>query len=126
MKALYIPASILAVLLALSLWSSAYLQHQADTWITEIEDITAEIKEERWDKIASHILDLYQDWGESQSLFHLILAHEDLDEAEKYFAGALAACQEEDNVELHILLEQLASQMTYLADTQEVTLKNIL
>lgn len=126
MKALYVPASLLAVLLALSLWSSVHLRNQADTWITEIEDITAEIGDETWHKIESHILDLYQDWEESQSLFHLILAHEDLDEAEKYFVGALAACQEEDNVELHILLEQLASQMTYLADTQEVTLKNIL
>lgn len=126
MKAFYIPVSLLAVLLVLSLWSSAYLQSRADTWNREIEAITDTLDEEQWQTLEDRICALYRDWEESQSLFHLILAHEDLDEAEKYFAGALSACREMDTVELHILLSQLASQMTYLADTQEVTLKNIL
>lgn len=126
MKAFYLPVSLLALLLILSLWSSAYLQSRTDTWNHEIAAITDALDEEQWQTLEASICDLYHDWEESQPLFHLILAHEDLDEAEKYFVGAFAACRERDNVELHILLSQLASQMTYLADTQEVTLKNIL
>lgn len=126
MKAFYIPASLLAILLLLSLLGSAHVQNRTDTWIKTVKDLSQPVEEEHWHEIESQLLALHKDWTGSQCIFHLIIAHEDLDEAEKYFSGALAACREEDSVELSIHLAQLVSQFIFLGDTQEVTLKNIL
>ena len=126
MKAFYVPVSILVALLLLSLWGCAYVQTRTDTWITAVEALSVPIEEAHWHEVESQLLAVHKDWSNSQGLFHLILEHNDLDEAEKCFSGALAACREEDSVELSIHLAQLISQFIFLGDTQEVTLKNIL
>lgn len=126
MKAFYVPVSILVALLLLSLWGSAYVQNRTDTWITAVEALSVPIEEEHWHEVESQLLAVHKDWSNSQGLFHLILEHKDLDEAEKCFSGALAACREADRLELSIHLAQLISQFIFLGDTQEITLKNIL
>lgn len=126
MKAFYVPVSILVALLLLSLWGSAYVQTRTDTWITAVEALSVPIQEAHWHEVESQLLTVHKDWSNSQGLFHLILEHNDLDEAEKCFSGALAACREEDRLELNIHLAQLISQFIFLGDTQEITLKNIL
>lgn len=125
MRALYIPLTVLMILLIASLWCSAHVQNRVDTWITQIEDISAALDDEHWDSLGSQILAAHRNWEHSQTLFHLILNHQDLEDAEKYFTGAMAACRERDSVELRIHLAQLISQLTFLSDTQEVTLRNI-
>ena len=126
MKALYIPSSLLIVFLLLSLWVSAYVQNCTDTWIAATANLSIPTEKEQWYEVESKLLLLHKDWSQSQKFFHLILAHDDLDETETYFSGALAACREEDRVELSIYLAQLISQFIFLGDTQEITLKNIL
>lgn len=126
MKAFYIPASLLTLLLLISLWGSAYVQNRTDIWITTIEELSPVTEENRWYETESRLLALHKDWMDSQNILHLILAHDDLDNAEKYFSGALAACREKDRVELHIHLSQLVSQFVFLGDTQKVQLKHIL
>ena len=126
MKAFYVPVSILVALLLPSLWGSAYVQNRTDTWITAVEALSVPIEESHWHEVESQLLAVHKDWSNSQGLFHLILEHNDLDEAEKCFSGALAACREEDRLELNIHLAQLISQFIFLGDTQEITLKNIL
>ena len=126
MKAFYVPVSILVALLLLSLWGSAYVQTRTDTWITAVEALSVPIEEAHWHEVESQLLAVHKDWSNSQGLFHLILEHNDLDEAEKCFSGALAACREEDRLELNIHLAQLISQFIFLGDTQEITVKNIL
>ena len=126
MKAFYVPSLILAGLLIVSLGVSGYVQSRTDTWIRAAESISAPLEEEHWNEIRSRLLALHTDWEKSQDCFHLILAHQALDETEKYFSGAFAACQEQDAVEFRILLAQLISQFAFLGGTQEVTVGNIL
>ena len=52
--------------------------------------------------------------------------HNELDEAEELFAGAFAVCREEDGADFHTLLSQLMSQLRLLAETQCVSIKNVL
>lgn len=126
MKALYIPTAILVSLLAGSLWTSAYVQNRTESWITTAEELSASLEEQHWHEMESGILSLHKDWAKSQKYFHLFLIHQNLDEAEKYFSGALAACREKDAVELRIHLAQLSSQFSYLGSTQSITIQNIL
>ena len=68
----------------------------------------------------------YADWNGSQTFFHTIMDHNELDEAEELFAGAFAVCREEDGADFHTLLSQLMSQLRLLAETQCVSIKNVL
>lgn len=126
MRALYIPLCVLLTLLIAALWSSAYTQNLVSEWITQIEEISQPMENEYWYDTESRILHAHQSWSQHTPFFHLIFNHRDLDETEKYFAGALAACKDEDCVELRINLSQLIVQLTFLADIQEVSWSNIL
>lgn len=126
MKTLYIPTAILALILGFSLWGGMYSDMRTDQWITLLDEAGALAQQENWDE-ANRVLDeAYRDWNSSQTFYHTTMKHEDLDEAEFFFTGAIAACREEDNEEFHILLAQLIKQLQLLAEAQKVSLQNIL
>ena len=124
MKALYIPVGFLAVILGFSLWAGRYVDQRTDHWIAILDEVDAAAQQERWDEAADRLSSAYRDWDSSQSFFHTIMKHEDLDEAESLFAGAFAACREQDNEDFHITLAQLMCQLRLLAETQSVSIKN--
>ena len=126
MKALYIPVGFLAVILGVSLWAGRYVDQRTDHWIAILDEVDAAAQQERWDEAADRLSSAYRDWDSSQSFFHTIMKHEDLDEAESLFAGAFAACREQDNEDFHITLAQLMCQLRLLAETQSVSIKNVL
>ena len=68
----------------------------------------------------------YADWDASQTFFHTIMDHNELDEAENLFAGAFAVCREADGADFHMLLAQLMGQLRLLSETQSVSIKNVL
>lgn len=126
MKTLYIPAAILALILGFSLWAGMYADMRTEQWVTLLDEAGVLAQQENWDE-ANRVLDkAYRDWNSSQSFYHTIMKHEDLDEAEFFFTGAAAACREEDNEEFHILLAQLTKQLRLLAETQKASIQNIL
>lgn len=54
------------------------------------------------------------------------MSHNELDQAEDLFAGAFAVCREADAADFHMLLAQLQSQLRLLAETQCLSVKNVL
>ena len=54
------------------------------------------------------------------------MEHDELDQAEELFAGAFAVCREQDGADFHTMLAQLMNQLKLLAETQSVSIKNIL
>ena len=126
MKALYIPAGLLAVILGFSLWTGRYVEQRTSHWselLSEIDDLA---RQEDWGQAEERLRSAYADWNASQTFFHTIMDHEELDEAENLFAGAFAVCREEDDADFHMLLAQLTGQLRLLAETQGVSIKNIL
>ncbi len=126
MKAFYIPAFLLMFLLVVSVWVNSGVQRDTRQWLGAVDGMVEILEENEWSEIEKQILELYGKWDQRKTVFHMIMEHQDLDEAEKLFAGALAACREQDSVELHILLEQLRTQILFLAETQQANIKNIL
>ena len=126
MKAFYIPAFLLMFLLVVSVWVNSGVQRDTRQWLGAVDGMVEILEENEWSEIEKLILELYGKWDQRKTVFHMIMEHQDLDEAEKLFAGALAACREQDSVELHILLEQLRTQILFLAETQQANIKNIL
>ena len=64
--------------------------------------------------------------SDRQALLHIIMEHRELDEAEVLFAAAYAACDQQDVPDFHAALAQLLTQIRLLAETQQVSLQNIL
>ena len=126
MKAFYIPAAVLAAILGFSLWAGQYVELRTGRWVALLEETDAAAMEEDWSGAAERLEKAYRDWDSSQTFLHTIMEHDGLNEAESLFSGAFAACRERDNEDFHIMLAQLTCQLRLLADTQNVSIKNIL
>ena len=122
----YIPVGILAVILGLSLWTGRYVDQRAEHWNMLLAQADQSGRMEHWDAAREQMDQIYQDWQDSQTLFHIILTHTELDKAEDLFAGAFAMCREEDDADFHQLLAQLMKQIELLAETQQTSIQNIL
>lgn len=125
MKAFYIPASLLAIILAFSLWTGRYVELQTGGWTDLLKQSDAAARQENWAEAEAQLQQAYQAWDASQTFFHTIMDHSDLDEAETLFQGAMAICDEQDDADFHLLLAQLMSQLRLLAETQSISIKNI-
>lgn len=126
MRALTIPAAVLAAVLAFALWSGCYVQGRTEVWTALLGEADRLAGEERWQETAQQLRRSYESWQESRTFLHTIVEHDDLDEVETFFAAAFAACDEEDIPDFHTSLNQLAEKLTLLAETQEISIKNIL
>ena len=126
MKHFYIPVGILAVILGLSLWAGRYVEARTDQWNALLAQADQLGSAEDWDAARNRMESTYADWQSSQTLFHIIMEHSELDEAEDLFVGALAVCREEDDADFHQLLAQLMKQLELLSETQQASVKNIL
>ena len=125
MKAFYIPVGLLAVILGFSLWSGRYVELRTQHWNTLLEEIDGLAGQEAWEQAGQKLEEAYADWNGSQTFFHTIMDHNELDEEEKLFAGAFAVCREGDDADFHQMLAQLTSQLRLLAETQSVSIKNV-
>ena len=114
MKALYLPLLLLSAMLAFALWTGRFVQQRTDHWIAMLELSDHLAVEERWEDAEDQIQRTYRDWQESQTFFHTILEHEELDESER------------DVPDFHTTLAQLYTQLRLLAETQRISIKNIL
>lgn len=126
MKAFYIPAGLLAVILGFSLWTGQYVEQRTAQWTVLLEEIEGLARQEDWEQAEKQLETAYADWDSSQTFFHTIMDHDELDEAESLFAGAFAVCREEDGADFHMLLAQLMGQLRLLSETQSLSVKNVL
>ena len=126
MKALYIPAGILALLLIGSLTGAGYVRQQIDATLEPLRQAEAFAREENWPE-AEHQLQLgYDHWLTGQGYFHAIVEHGERDESETLFAAAFAACDEQDEPDFHAILAQLQTSLEHLSEKQQLRLGNIL
>lgn len=94
MRALYVPAGLLALILGFSLWAGRYVEMRTEQWNAALELADQSAAQENWTEAARRLEQAYKDWDSSQTFFHTIMDHNELDEAEKLFAGAFAVCRE--------------------------------
>ena len=126
MKPLVLSLAALAAILAFSLWSGYYVAERTETWSAQLSVADEYAQQERWEDAEAQLQLAYDDWCTSQTFFHTIMEHDELDEAESLFATAYAACDERDVPDFHAAMAQLATQLSLLAETQAVSVKNIL
>ena len=126
MKAFYVPVALLTTILFFSIFTGFYVRQSTQEWIVLLEQCDGFLREEQWERTENRLTKAYESWHQHTSVFHMILEHRDLEEAEKLFSGAFAACRVRNSEDLTIILHQLSSQLLFLAETQRADIKNIL
>ena len=126
MKPLVISLAALGLILVFSLWAGSYVAARTEDWSAQLSEADNFAQEERWAQAEERLRLAYADWGRSQTFFHTIMEHAELDEAESLFAAAFAACDAQDAPDFHAAMAQLDAQFRLLAETQAVSIKNIL
>ena len=125
MKAFYLPAAVLAAILACSLWAGRFLEVRTEHWSALLAGVSESAEAEDWSQAGEALQRAYEDWSRDQTFLHTILEHDALDEAEQLFAAAMAACRQEDGEEALIQLAQLRGRLRLLAETQGASIQNI-
>ena len=126
MKAFYVPALLLALILGFSLWTGAYVERGTAACFQKLQKADELAAQENWEEAEAQILQGHKSWQQNQAFFHAIMEHEELDEAESLFASAFAACDERDEPDFHATLAQLLKSLRHLSEKQQLSLNNIL
>ena len=126
MKNLVLPLAAMAAILVFSLWTGRYVQRQTGDWGELLSQAAQAAAEGDWTLAEKRLSQAREGWERREAFFHTIMEHAELDEAESLFATAFAACDQEDAPDFHAAMAQLASQLRLLAETQAVSIKNIL
>ena len=122
MKPLAVSLAVLAAILAFSLWTGCYVRGRTEAWSDQLAATDELAQQERWEDAEAGLQRAYADWDAIQTL----MEHDALDEAEALFATAFAACDEQDGPDFHAAMAQLNTQLHLLAETQAISVKNIL
>lgn len=126
MKAFFVPASLLSLILLVSALTSTCVHRSTAYWIDTLNTISELVNEEEWSEANTQLSAAEKEWLRETAVYHIIMEHQDLDEAEKLFSAVIAACREEDKVQLQVYLVQLITQLEFLSETQKISWKNVL
>ena len=123
MKAMRIPLFVLLALLGFVLWNAAWVTDRCDEWTAALDTVTAALDSGGSGSRELEQLDTL--WQEVQGYMHIVVSHTELDEAEALLAQVSALCGQGDTGEMYQVLAQLRHQFRLIAETQQISPKNI-
>lgn len=126
MKYFYIPCTILALILALSLLNAETMGIYVADWCEELAAAQEAADHGNWAEAEQRLTSVHEVWDEKQSYFHIVSVHSELDEAEALLAKSLSFAREQDDAEFRANTAELITQLHLLAEIQEISIKNIL
>ena len=123
MRAVRIPLFVLLAVLFFILWNAAWVTDRCGKWTAAVDTVTADLDAGGDGGAALDALDDL--WQDVQGYMHIIVSHEDLDEAEALMAQAKALSAQGSTEELYPVMAQLRHQFRLIAETQQLSPKNI-
>lgn len=123
MRATRLSLMVLLVVLAFVLWNAAWVTDRCGEWTAALDEAEAALAQ---GGTGSAQLDaLNARWQEPQGYLHIVISHEELDEAEALLAQAEAMAAQGDSQSLYPVLAELRGQFRLIAETQRISAKNI-
>ena len=123
MKAMRVPLFVLLAVLGFVLWNAAWVTDRCDEWTAALDTMTAALDGGGSGSRELEQLDAL--WQEVQGYMHIVVSHTELDEAEALLAQVSALCRQGDTGEMYPVLAQLRHQFRLIAETQQISPKNI-
>lgn len=125
MKAVRIPLFVLAVLLAFSVCNAVYLTRRCHAWQAEVMAADRAAAAGHPGEASAALARLDELWQADQVYLHIVVTHGDINNAEALLRRAVLLCQA-DSEELRPTLAELRACLGMVAETQQISIKNIL
>lgn len=126
MKYFILPTAVLALLLGLSLWNAREIEGLVSPWCDALEKSVSAAEQEDWDSAANGILTVRNNWSSCHPYFHIVTAHDELDQADDLFAQAESYAVDHELPELRASVSALIVQLRVVAEMQKLTIRNVL
>lgn len=123
MRATRLSLMVLLVVLAFVLWNAAWVTDRCGEWTTALDEAEAALEQGGTGSAQLDALNAL--WQEPQGYLHIVISHEELDEAEALLAQAEAMAAQGDSQSLYPVLAELRGQFRLIAETQRISAKNI-
>ena len=126
MKQVIVPCAVLLALLSGILWNARIVDAQTERWCALVTQARESAEKNDWNGAREKLDDACEAWSASQTYFHIVMVHDELDELESLFAAAQSFAEQEDEGEFRASAAQLLAQLRILAEMQEISVRNIL
>ena len=126
MRAVRVPVFVLAAVLAYILCNAAWVTGESQRWLDAAAQVSDAALQGSAEDAGEALDALDALWQRPQGYLHIVISHTELDEAEALLAQARAAVRQGDMQTLYPIMAELRSQFELLAETQQVSLKNII
>lgn len=123
MRATRLSLMVLLVVLAFVLWNAAWVTDRCGEWTAALDEAEAALAQGGTGSAQLDALNAL--WQEPQGYLHIVISHEELDEAEALLAQAEAMATQGDSRSLYPVLAELRGQFRLIAETQRISAKNI-
>ena len=123
MRATRLSLMVLLVVLAFVLWNAAWVTDRCREWTAALDEAEAALAQGGSGQQQLDTLNAL--WQEPQGYLHIVISHEELDEAEALLAQAEAMAAQGDSQSLYPVLAELRGQFRLIAETQRISAKNI-
>ena len=123
MRATRLSLMVLLVVLAFVLWNAAWVTDRCGEWTAALDEAEAALAQGGSGQQQLDALNAL--WQEPQGYLHIVISHEELDEAEALLAQAEAMAAQGDSQSLYPVLAEMRGQFQLIAETQRVSAKNI-
>lgn len=120
------PLTVLAVILAFSLWNSAAITNHTQRWRDQLQQVEELATSENWQAAGSALSESYMDWSGRQVYLHIVSEHDAVDDTEAMYRRAMAFAIEQESSEFRAELADLQDQLRLLAEMERFSLKNVL
>ena len=126
MRHFWIPAAVLAALLAASLWNAGQIEADVAPWREAVESAVSAAGRGDWDASLTAVRGARDDWYDHHAYFHIVIAHDELDKVDALIAKAESYAVEHDMPEFRAEAAELLEQLDILVETQKLTVRNVL
>ena len=117
---------MLALLITLGLWTNHSLETTARGLAREIDSISAEIEQDRWDKAVKKTIQLEKLWDQKARWWPIFLEHQEMDNIEFSLARVKEYVASQNRSLSQGQLSELKLMIEHIPEKEAVTLKNIL
>ena len=126
MKAMKIPAAILALIFLAALADGFVLTKQCEDWSAHVEQMERSAVQEDWSAAQAALEDLRESWEKWQTYLHILIDHDEIDQAEDLIALCALHIEEKDTATLRVTVSGLRCLFSLLAETEQLNIKNVL
>ena len=126
MKYIFPPLAVLFLILAFSIGNAVAVTALTETWQSQITQANDFARQELWGDAEECMKKSHRDWTSRQRYLHIVLKHENIDDAQMMYHRAIAFARQKESEEFFAETAELSALLTILAESEQFSVNNLL